>query len=168
MLCKEDGCERPVIARGLCKRDYERMRQQVIAATGKPPTPIDTRLPVVNYRQAHARLGPASAYPCSTVGCERQAANWAYDGQDPNELVGDGPNDGNPYSINPEHYMPLCLPCHRWIDSHKTHCKNGHEFTPENTYVYPNGTARAGHRKCRTCGREQMRRRRAAERKGLT
>lgn len=28
----------------------------------------------------------------------------------------------------------------------KTHCRNGHEFTPENTYVRPNG-----HRACRTC-----------------
>jgi hypothetical protein len=28
----------------------------------------------------------------------------------------------------------------------KTHCKNGHEFTPENTYV-----AAKGHRVCRAC-----------------
>jgi hypothetical protein len=30
----------------------------------------------------------------------------------------------------------------------KTHCKNGHEFTPENTYVH-----QAGKRDCRTCRR---------------
>lgn len=29
-----------------------------------------------------------------------------------------------------------------------THCKRGHEFTPENTYTYPNGL-----RSCRTCAR---------------
>jgi len=30
----------------------------------------------------------------------------------------------------------------------KTHCKHGHEFTPENTYRRPRGS-----RECRTCGR---------------
>lgn len=30
----------------------------------------------------------------------------------------------------------------------KTHCKRGHQFTSENTYVYPNGE-----RECRTCAR---------------
>lgn len=34
-----------------------------------------------------------------------------------------------------------------------THCKRGHEFTPENTYVYPN---RNGKRRCRTCQRDQQ------------
>lgn len=33
----------------------------------------------------------------------------------------------------------------------KTHCANGHEWTPENTYLY------RGHRQCRTCSREWMR-----------
>lgn len=33
----------------------------------------------------------------------------------------------------------------------KTHCSKGHEFTPENTYVRPNGKGRS----CRTCKRER-------------
>ena len=39
----------------------------------------------------------------------------------------------------------------------RTHCKHGHEFTPENTYVggFPSG------RRCRTCRRDQERVRRA-------
>lgn len=32
---------------------------------------------------------------------------------------------------------------------HKTHCPQGHEYTPENTYIYPPN----GAQKCRTCGR---------------
>jgi len=36
----------------------------------------------------------------------------------------------------------------------KTHCKNGHAFSPENTYVYPNGE-----RECRTCQRARKRER---------
>jgi hypothetical protein len=38
----------------------------------------------------------------------------------------------------------------------RTHCKNGHEFTPENTLVSHQRRA------CRACNREKMRRRRAA------
>lgn len=37
-------------------------------------------------------------------------------------------------------------------DRKKTVCKHGHEFTPENTYYYPNGK-----RRCRSCMREQSR-----------
>lgn len=37
-------------------------------------------------------------------------------------------------------------------NARKTHCANGHEFTPENTYVWTNG-----HRTCKTCNRERKR-----------
>jgi hypothetical protein len=39
----------------------------------------------------------------------------------------------------------LCRPCHAKKDL-ATHCVNGHEFTPENTYFRPNGW-----RVCQTC-----------------
>ena len=32
-----------------------------------------------------------------------------------------------------------------------THCKHGHEFTPENTYIYRNKSGM--HRGCKACGR---------------
>jgi hypothetical protein len=41
------------------------------------------------------------------------------------------------------------------INKHKTHCKWGHEFTPENTAIRPQGG-----RTCRTCERDKVRRRR--------
>lgn len=34
----------------------------------------------------------------------------------------------------------------------ETHCKHGHEFTPENTYIRPNGR-----RQCRTCTNDRTR-----------
>lgn len=40
----------------------------------------------------------------------------------------------------------------------KTHCVNGHEYTPENTYV-----PKSGFRNCRTCRRESSRRYQAGE-----
>lgn len=36
----------------------------------------------------------------------------------------------------------------------KSHCKNGHKFTPENTYNTPDGR-----RRCRTCDREREKKR---------
>ncbi|BBA98295.1 hypothetical protein RVR_10508 [Actinacidiphila reveromycinica] len=47
----------------------------------------------------------------------------------------------------------------------QTHCASGHEFTPENTYVWNN------HRYCRTCRRENRRRadaKRRAKKAALT
>lgn len=35
-------------------------------------------------------------------------------------------------------------------EERRTHCKHGHELTPENTYVRPSGTLG-----CRVCSREQ-------------
>ncbi len=56
---------------------------------------------------------------------------------------------------NPEHLVPLGRvenirtdrPDH-WgkYQREKTHCKNGHEFTPQNTYIHANGT-----RHCKAC-----------------
>lgn len=41
-------------------------------------------------------------------------------------------------------------------NANKTHCVNGHEFTPENTYVH-----RGRSRHCRSCARERVRQSRA-------
>jgi hypothetical protein len=35
------------------------------------------------------------------------------------------------------------------VNSRKTHCKNGHKFSKENTYIFPNGS-----RRCRRCFRD--------------
>lgn len=39
----------------------------------------------------------------------------------------------------------------------RTHCPRGHEYSPDNTYVYP----RTGHRRCRRCHREDAKHRSA-------
>lgn len=46
---------------------------------------------------------------------------------------------------------------HHW-QANKTHCVNGHEFTPGNTRIRSDGT-----RACRECGRAKDRRRRARQ-----
>ena len=67
----------------------------------------------------------------------------------------------NPACVNPDHLEPVTsrtnlirgegvvAACHR-----KTHCKQGHPFSPENTRIN-----RHGHRVCRACEREHDRRR---------
>jgi hypothetical protein len=50
-------------------------------------------------------------------------------------------------------WRQLCASCHRKLDW-GDRCRQGHPFTPENTFIYP----RTGHRKCRACAREVQRR----------
>lgn len=57
---------------------------------------------------------------------------------------------------HPDYSQPLavqwlCVPCHR-AHHRKTHCKHGHEYTPENTYFH-NG----GKRHCGECARIRSR-----------
>lgn len=69
----------------------------------------------------------------------------------------------NKLCVNPDHLEPVTARENMLRgdtlaaeNAAKAHCKNGHEFTPENTYVTP-GTP---WRSCRTCRREIDRRRR--------
>jgi hypothetical protein len=52
--------------------------------------------------------------------------------------------------VNPAHLEAVTM-AENQRRRHKTHCKHGHAFTPENTYVYPlrNTTLRV----CRACRR---------------
>lgn len=61
---------------------------------------------------------------------------------------------------NPAHLEPVTneqnIERGEWLpvaNAAKTHCIHGHEFTPENTYITPEG-----HRACRTCTKEAQRR----------
>lgn len=75
----------------------------------------------------------------------------------------------NPACVNPEHLEPVTRKVNLNRGEHgngkKTHCPKGHEYTPENTYLYgPNKTWR----QCRTCYREMDKKRqprRSVERK---
>ena len=51
---------------------------------------------------------------------------------------------------------------HRNGMSAKTHCPQGHGYTPENTYIYLKPTGQTN-RSCRTCNREKARRHRSRQ-----
>ena len=64
------------------------------------------------------------------------------------------------HCVNPDHLEPVTneenlrrgIPNPAALNAVKTHCKHGHEFTPENTYMLP-----VGGRGCRTCIRNRVR-----------
>jgi hypothetical protein len=58
--------------------------------------------------------------------------------------------DGDPRNNAPANVAQLCGRCHT-LAHRPTHCKHGHPFDQENTYVTP-----AGYRHCRACKRERQ------------
>lgn len=73
----------------------------------------------VEYQAAHDRVrslhGSASDHDC--VDCGGPAAHWSYDHRDPHERTSQsGSRKGLPYSTNPDHYEPRCVPCHKAFD----------------------------------------------------
>lgn len=60
--------------------------------------------------------------------------------------------------VNPDHLRVLSAEDNRsrQRSALKTHCLNGHEFTPDNTYLRPR-RYREGVRDCRACIRERAR-----------
>ena len=61
--------------------------------------------------------------------------------------------------MNPDHLEPVTRGENLHRGAHrnkvKTHCPQGHEYTPENTYVWGD----RNFRQCRTCTRERGRKR---------
>lgn len=118
-LCSLEGCERAIsehAARGMCAAHYQRWLKY-----GEPGDAVIKRIDGddVGYRAAHRRVwklrGRASAHPCQH--CGGTAAHWAYDHLDINEKLGEtGKSKGVSYSTDPDHYFPLCVPCHSRFD----------------------------------------------------
>jgi hypothetical protein len=69
----------------------------------------------VVYNTAHQRIykarGSASSKRC--LNCGQQAWHWAYDHEDADELY--SPR-GASYSLNVNHYIALCISCHKTMD----------------------------------------------------
>lgn len=159
--CSVDGCETRVKARGVCSAHYQRMRK----AGPLPPLPpakghvnangyrvfVGSSHPVagasgVVYEHRavlHDKIGPGS-HPCHWCGL---AVSWDREiHTDPDYLTTDH-LDKNRLNNDPTNLVPCCVPCNTRRGSWSTHCGWGHEMTPENTYLRPDGKGR----NCRTC-----------------
>jgi len=175
--CSVEGCERDADARGWCPMHYARWKRNGDPLLLASPLSVsdlfwrkvDTNGPIPEQRPD---LGPCWPW---TAGSDRKgygrvlrrhgrsalAHRFAYE-----EMVGTVP-DGreldhlcfNRLCCNPAHLEPVTHEENLrrgdmgWR-SEQTHCKHGHEFTPENTYL------RIGKRHCRTCRREHAKARR--------
>lgn len=163
--CSVDGCERTVYALTWCTMHYVRWKRH-----GDPTTKLTKR-----GEAPEARF--ASSYEVAESGCWQwtgalrgsgyggfpdgrktyRAHRWAYE-----HFVGPIPEGleldhlcRNKLCVNPAHLEPVTrlVNIQRRVPflnmPKKTHCKHGHAFTEENTYI----SCRNGkqHRSCRAC-----------------
>lgn len=110
MMCKTEGCERPIHSKALCGSCYAKAWR-----SGKLET--NPRKPKENvaYRYAHQKVqrkwGKAKEHFC-IFGPPHQAQEWACVKEFADELLYASNFNGKgkefPYSTNPHDYVPMC------------------------------------------------------------
>ena len=171
--CTVEGCGSPKMARDLCHRHYQRWwkRGTLGLAPGYEPTrrerfdakavktPSCWRWSGYHTGEGYARLGSENAH---------RIAYELYVGPIPAGMQIDHlcRNKG---CVNPAHLEPVTQQenisrsenmAARY--ARRSHCTNGHEYTPENTRLGP-----TNNRVCRTCERDRSRRRWAENPEGM-
>lgn len=155
--CSVEGCERSAFARGMCKMHWQRFNR-----SGDPGPVVSLKDPDWRFFSSIV-VDPSSGcwnwlqyrspqgYGRFTFGGKILVAHrWSYE-----RFVGPIP-DGlqldhlcrNTSCVNPDHLEPVTnAENQRRAAEARTHCKHGHEFTPENT------SRSGGRRTCRECAR---------------
>ena len=171
--CSVDGCEKPAAKRGMCDTHYRRWCRG---------TPLDTPLRkwgTFDERlwKSVDQDGPISSWKPGLDAC------WIWNGHRTTAGYGSIWRDGKLVYVHRAmyeayygeiedglvldhlcHIRACCNPAHleavtqavnaaRGLTATKTHCKHGHEFTPENTRFESDG------RRCRQCHRDRERER---------
>lgn len=117
-------------SRWLCRCDCGNQKSVLIGDLNRGSTttcgerPTHPRKALVTYAGAHDRVaaakGRAADHRC--IDCTEPAQHWSYDHQDPDELIEALPVQRGryiydvAYSVDPEHYDPRCIRCHRAYD----------------------------------------------------
>lgn len=166
-VCSIDGCGRPYYGRGWCSKHYQRWFIHgdpntliVVRNSGSPEerfwAKVEKGPDCWIWNGARSRLGYGSFNDGTRT---HMAYRYSWEivvGPIPEGLVLDH-LCRNPPCVNPAHLravtrqentlaegsLALAKKC-----TEKTHCKRGHEFTPENTYM-----EKGRKRRCRQCGR---------------
>lgn len=175
--CSIQGCNAPHNSRGWCRKHYERWCRHgdplyTCYVVGDDVerfwSHVDRRSDCWLWTSALDNHG----YGAFTLpGKTAKAHRYAYEllvGPIPDGLTLDhvkARGCRHRHCVNPAHLEPVSRGVNTMrgasplaINARKTHCKNGHEFTPENTIVRPSG------RRCRTCDRAWRARRRSERR----
>lgn len=185
--CAITGCDRPIRARGLCKKHYDHARHAgLIAVNQLNPSPNDRFWARVDQSGGDDACWPwqgsinGHGYgSVSRAGKVRGTHRVAYEllvGPIPEGLTLDHLCHSNDPTcaggvtcvhrrcVNPAHLQPAAMLVNvmRGQSPHaqaarQTHCAQGHEFTPENTKVYPSRNQRVCLICHRAAGRETQR-----------
>lgn len=112
-ICQVDGCEGRHAARGYCAPHHKRFMKYGTPGTAaiRPRTVGDAANYVLVHQRLKKKRGRAAAHPCAA--CGDPARQWAYDHADPDEKIDER---GYAFSVNLEHYKPMCASCHKRFD----------------------------------------------------
>ena len=159
-ICTIDGCEKFQSARGWCSMHYERWRKYGDTSRGKPTARERLLAKVDTTGTCWLWTGfiADNGYGGFSIGYSRVSAHRAsyelFVGPIPEGLVIDHLCRVR-HCVNPDHLEAVTQSVNVSRGSNfnrdKTHCPQGHEYTPENVI---RKTVDGG-RSCRTCNREK-------------
>jgi hypothetical protein len=130
--CRVEDCDRLACGKGFCDRHIQRWRRWGDPSRVAPPATGPRHWAwsnhAIGYGTAHDRVrrarGSARNQTCQR--CTNPARHWAYDHSDPNERQ---THDGIPFSVDPNRYIPLCVPCHKRMDLARLEVTRGRRRT---------------------------------------
>lgn len=168
--CSVDGCENWCESHGYCAMHWRRVRMygspDVVLKGGKPrstaptqrkngywviyapehPTASTNGQTFVHRMNLYDSIGPG------THRCHRCGRKVTWFAERPARLDVDHA-DGDRSNNDPRNLRPSCHKCNDGqAKRRKPSCARGHIYTPETTYISPQG-----HRRCRICWRENAR-----------
>lgn len=126
-ICSVDGCDSFCSGRGWCRKHYMRAKRRgwdlnapLRNTHGSGPESRGWKGDDVGYASSHSRVRRlrGSARDLQCIICGQPAAHWAYDHLDVNEKVDVSRKyEGLVFSVDPDHYQPMCVPCHADFDA---------------------------------------------------
>lgn len=169
--CQVDECDRWVVSHGYCELHWRRVQKwgdphkvgkrqssgptinhngYVVLQEPEHPLAMASGQVLEHRMILYDRIGPGphSCYICG------KTVSWQH--KDQRRRIAVDHLDNNPRNNDPSNLRVCCQPCNvRRPSTARTACNAGHEYTPENTYVGPDGS-----RRCRICMRAYDRKRR--------